>query len=488
MAGKLEVNTQGFKKRVAWRGIYGVLSELISNAFDEDVTFCHVDVEHVKGMTYTIRVEDDSKDGFRNLDEAYTLYADSYKANNPEQRGRFNVGEKVAIVLCDEATIESTTGTRVFKSDGTISRKRKQREKGTVFSGTIKAKKDDVDQALGNIQRFIAPQGITYRVNGKSVSRPKKIGSVKASLRTVVENEEGNLVNTTRKTDVDIYRPENGTGEIFELGVPVVEVDHPFIMDVRQKVPLSVDRNSVTPRYYKALAAAVNDGTFDILTEEEVTSKGVIEGISDMTNNDGVVRIAELRHGKDRFIPDPNNREGVGDLTARGWQSVGGGTYDKETWERIKKAGAIQSVNVFVPQAAGIACEEYENPTDAMLAVSRLTEYICEKVVGKPCTCSFTNTKVDASAQCSGGKSVHVTFHVAVLGKRWFKENPHKNENILELIYHELGHHDRDQDCTRAHTTKALMIASKVATLLQDDPDWLARAVEENSLTRAESA
>ena len=37
-------------------------------------------------------VEDDSPDGFRDLTEAYTIFAESYKKVDPEKRGAFNIG------------------------------------------------------------------------------------------------------------------------------------------------------------------------------------------------------------------------------------------------------------------------------------------------------------------------------------------------------------------------------------------------------------
>src|SRR5258708_33372626 len=105
MAGQLQVDAKGMRQKVAHRGILGILQELTSNAFDEQITHCDVTVELVAGRTYRIRVEDDSPEGFRNLEESYTLFAPSYKAGIPDKRGRFNLGEKVAIVLCSEARI-----------------------------------------------------------------------------------------------------------------------------------------------------------------------------------------------------------------------------------------------------------------------------------------------------------------------------------------------------------------------------------------------
>jgi len=235
MAGKLEVDTNGFRKRVAWRGPLGVLTELVSNALDEDITFCDVILEHVDQQTYRIRVEDDSTEGFRNLDESYTLYADSYKAGILDKRGRFNVGEKIAIVLCDEAKIESTTGTRIF-SDKQVKRSSKKRDKGTVFEGTMRCTRAQYEDACQQVVKIIPPPEIKLTFNGHRVRRPRQVALVSATLPTVGVNDDGDLYKTSAKTDVVIYEPSEGaSGAIYELGVPVVSVDHPFIMDVRKK-------------------------------------------------------------------------------------------------------------------------------------------------------------------------------------------------------------------------------------------------------------
>jgi hypothetical protein len=48
----------------------------------------------------TLRCEDNAPDGYRNLDDAHTLFASSTKKADPTKRGRFNAGEKFVLVMC----------------------------------------------------------------------------------------------------------------------------------------------------------------------------------------------------------------------------------------------------------------------------------------------------------------------------------------------------------------------------------------------------
>ena len=79
------------------------------------------------------------------------------------------------------------------------------------------------------------------------------------------------------------------------------------------------------------------------------------------------------------------------------------------------------------------------------------------------------NTTVTCSAQCGpeGDESVGLTFHVEILGTKWFSEKPVLSRENLDLIFHELGHHKGDQDCTREHCNQVTYIAASVAVLLQ---------------------
>jgi hypothetical protein len=80
---------------------------LIQNALDEvEVTKIDVTLALVPGRPLAdLTVEDDSPEGFRDLAHAYTLFAESYKRSNPEQRGQFNLGEKMVLAACESASI-----------------------------------------------------------------------------------------------------------------------------------------------------------------------------------------------------------------------------------------------------------------------------------------------------------------------------------------------------------------------------------------------
>ena len=127
-----EVDRRGLAQILERRGKAFVLLELIQNALDEDVRRVEVVIEPTAGRAKAhVRVEDDSTSGFRDLADAFTLFAPSYKKNNPRQAGRFNVGEKLVVALCHEASIETTTGTVTWDEEGRRRYPRRKRQAGS---------------------------------------------------------------------------------------------------------------------------------------------------------------------------------------------------------------------------------------------------------------------------------------------------------------------------------------------------------------------
>ncbi|MEK9208246.1 MAG: hypothetical protein AAB922_07190, partial [Patescibacteria group bacterium] len=104
-----EVDKDGLAILQAGKPRHYILRELIANAWDEEITECSVDLSFEKGFATAI-VIDDCPEGFKDLRDSFTLFRDTCKRADPRKRGRFNVGEKQAIALCNYAKIESTKG------------------------------------------------------------------------------------------------------------------------------------------------------------------------------------------------------------------------------------------------------------------------------------------------------------------------------------------------------------------------------------------
>jgi hypothetical protein len=80
-----------------------MLHELISNAWDADqVTRVDVTLEPASRVLTRVTVSDDAPDGFADLRHAWTVFAESTRKGDPSKRGRFDLGEKTALALCDE--------------------------------------------------------------------------------------------------------------------------------------------------------------------------------------------------------------------------------------------------------------------------------------------------------------------------------------------------------------------------------------------------
>jgi hypothetical protein len=99
MSEWFSVDRAGLGKQAEEHGKGRLIGELVQNALDEEgVTQIAVTLAVVPGRPLAdLTVEDDAPEGFRDLAHAYTLFAESYKRGNPEQRGQFNLGESASL-------------------------------------------------------------------------------------------------------------------------------------------------------------------------------------------------------------------------------------------------------------------------------------------------------------------------------------------------------------------------------------------------------
>src|SRR5271156_3148253 len=135
-----DVDKAGLGKQAEQQSKGRLIGELVQNALDEaGVTQIAVTLTLVPGRPLAdLTVEDDSPEGFKDLSHAYTLFAESYKRGNPEQRGQYNLGEKMVLAVCENASISTTKGTVIFSDEGRIEKPRQKRDRGSLFLGRIK--------------------------------------------------------------------------------------------------------------------------------------------------------------------------------------------------------------------------------------------------------------------------------------------------------------------------------------------------------------
>jgi hypothetical protein len=482
------------RQKVAHRGLLGILQELASNAFDENITYCDVNVELIAGRTYRVRVEDDSPDGFRNLEESYTLFAPSYKAGMPEKRGRFNLGEKVAIVLCKEARIESTTGTVIFSEKDTA-RSGKKRDRGTLFEGELVSTAQEVQAALAALRTVIAPERVRFMINGEIIAPRKPVAVFECTLPTVSEDDEGRLFPTKRKTAVSCYEVRPGDmAWLYEMGIPVVKPgnesdDEPFHVNVHQKVPLNMDRDNVTPAYLKLLRREVLNHTAHLIPDDKINCTGVINGMAG-AQPEIVNAVLDKLVGPERFIQDPSDIEAENRLKGKGAVQMPGRMFPKDVWETIREVGAAKPAGVISPSPKPYsddpnapAAKQWppEQVTEAMQRYRAFVELVAQRALGVTVgDWRWVDSTNDFSMCCgpmrgSSGRAISYHVNVRALGPSWFEGFAMSRADMVDLTIHELGHYDGAAHLTDQYYDNLTEIGGKLAVAIMDDLDAFKR-------------
>src|SRR5271170_7556802 len=338
------VSRVGLRKQRAHRSKFDILKELLANCFDADADSVSVTLEPVAGRPLAhIVVEDNSPEGFKDLTHAWTLFAESSRKGDPTKAGRFNVGEKIVLAFCEQATIATTTGTVEFDETGRHEHPRKKRERGSVFDAIIQMTRAEYDEVVKLIETILPPEGITITFNGNEIKRRNPVFVFESQLPTFDMDEEGQLRKTARKTKIELYAPLEGEiASIYELGMPVVDTEDKFHANILQKVPLNLDRDNVTPAYLRTIRTLVLNNTHRLLSKEEANAPWVREGASDgRCSDDAITTVMDQRFGPKRAAFDPNDTEAGSRLTAQGYVIVPGGAQSGGEWKNAKRAEAI---------------------------------------------------------------------------------------------------------------------------------------------------
>lgn len=475
------VSKDGLAKLITDKGPGEGIKELIQNAWDESVTRVDVTIEPIPGKPYArVIVEDDDPKGFMDLEHAYTLFAESRKKTNPEQRGRFNVGEKFVLARCTTATISSTTGTVHFDADGRH-RSRTAREVGSRFEGIMRMTRAEYDDAIAEIELLIPPAGIRTTLNGRPLAPRVPLAEFPATLPTETADDEGVLRKTTRQTVVRVYDAhEENRGRLYEMGIPVVETGDTYDVDIGQKVPLNFNRDNVPPAYLRAVRTAVLNAVYTRLPAEAATSTWVRDAASDpRCSDEAITSVVEKRFGERRVIFDLSDPEGTKRAASEGFNVVHGGSMSSGEWENVRRAEAILPAGQVTPSARVLAGfgtgdrDPYElAPEHYTAAMHRVVAYageIGERLLGTPVAVrlvhnrwwrpAHSNDFIEATFGSNG-----LTINVARVAIR-------NRKVVNEVLLHEFAHHFTGDHLSETFHDALARLGAGLAEIYADCPE-----------------
>lgn len=336
-----EIDKDGLAAILERRGKAFALAELVSNAWDSGTDRVEVRMTPIPGAPLVSVEVEDWGEGFDDLSHAYTMFARSRRAGDAEKRGRFCLGEKLVLAVCATATITSTGGSIVFKS-GDRRRSKAARDRGTLFAAEMRMTRAELDDAMDFLRRTLPP--VATSVNGEALNRPDSLCRFTTRLPTEIADADGNLRRTMRQCEVEVYESQDANGELLEMGVPVVECDMPYRVNVLQKIPLNMDRDNVTPAFLKAVQAEVLNHMHDRLDAEQASESWVAEASADArASTEAVTSVVRARFGERAVIATPNDPLANAQAEAAGYTVIPGGAMSSGAWANVRKA------NVLVP-------------------------------------------------------------------------------------------------------------------------------------------
>ena len=480
-----EGDVKGLKELQEGKPKYIIIRELLQNAMDEPITTCNITLSYEYGKA-KIRITDDSPVGFRNLTDAYTLFADTYKRQDATKRGRFNFGEKQVICLCDYARIISTTGGVEFNvMMGERNMLRKKVEAGSEVYVEVRMTQDEYKECYEYCKQIIAPEGVCIKVSYSEPNNSEKLSvyniekkiphiSFNAKLHTELK-ENGKMKKVMRETIVNLHKKES-IAYIYEIGIPVCEIDCDYSIDVQQKIPLSTDRDKVDAKYLKNIYGEVLNQTHQEIKQEQSSNLWVREATtSERASIEAKRDVIVKRFGEKAAISNPFDPIANDDALAGGYNIVHGSEMSKEEWDAIKSAGLMQSTTAIFGR--GKAPFTIVQPNEAQRKIETFIKKIAlEMLAIKKLNVQWirspeASTSMDfGNTMFNDGKQLRI--NLSRCPKIWWDiSKGYVCEGLLDIIIHELGH-------SAGHHTEASYheciteLGSRLTIKAIEKPEW----------------
>lgn len=195
-----------------------------------------------------------------------------------------------------------------------------------------------IREALLNM---IPPEGLAYRVDDLLAFPPDVKCQVSVTVPTILL-KDGVLRETARKTDVRVL--DKGEPTLYELGVPIcslAEVEFPWSLDVDQKIPVPMSRDSASPAYIcrligRVLEQAAMDG-HRLLSEDQQAAGFVRKSLDWVREPEALKATVGSLYGDDA-VRVSNDAIANAQAAAAGAALVPGGHFSSDTRQRLRDA------------------------------------------------------------------------------------------------------------------------------------------------------
>lgn len=472
----LTVSMDGLEKTLARRGKAWLVYELVQNALDAGASTILIELTAIDRCPQVdLVVTDDVPDGWRDITHSWTMYAESEKKGDADKAGKFNLGEKLVLACCSTARIVTTKAAVLFDEQGR-SMLRQRRAVGSEFRGVVRMTREELVGVRAACRRIIGRPDCDITLNGETLPSRTLVASIETTLPTEIADAEGVLRSRERKCTVDIYEPLSGeTPSIYELGIPVVETEDRYHVDVRQRVPVSLERDNVPPAYLRRLRAQVLNATASRLTTGELARAWVTNAITDSNMEPAPLRqVMTARFGAGAVAYDPSDKGSNAKALSHGVQVVHGGSLPGEAWERIREHRILAPAGQVYPDAPKtfLACPDVE-PSEDERAIMGWCRIWGERLLLKPVRVRLIDeARVNSAASWTRATST-LTLNRGHLGPQGFFEGGARGvitEAVIALAIHEFAHDfsvgDADDHLSAVYYEACCTIGARMALLL----------------------
>lgn len=475
------------ERLVERRGFGMIGGELYQNVMDTDATECVFIIERVPHKPRIILTVEDNGPGFSNLTDAWTLFAPSEKKGDPTKAGRFNLGEKMVLSFAYQAAIRTTSGTVEFDDTGRHHYPRRKRNHGTAFTAELACTAERYDQLIEYLHKILVRPGLVLTVNGDRVESRVPIQQWQETMPTEIGDD---LRKTKRQTAIQIFEPADGEAAmLYELGIPVVETDDKWHVNVMQKVPLNVDRDNVTPAYLRDVRVTVLNNMHDKITEDDTTEAWVNEATSDDKCSDEAAETFRVKkYGDKSLASNPLNPEADGVAMSHGYTIIPSRGLSRGQRANLKRAGTLLSSSEKYPTAGkGAYSDDPNAPPVEIVAEDKLTdghrrirEYtrgLAERLMGVTIAVRFVKCQRGPSGTwhaAYGGR--RIDFNLRYLNREWFAHGA--TPEVDRLIIHEFGHEYAENHLSKEYHAALCRLGAKLKSEALKDVRWFRRFID----------